>query len=161
MYRVGVRSTTHDWDTIFTMTHTLIDTFNVSSINNVVYVSIMSVDSNGIESVPSKEYTINISSIEEQAIQVQSPVQLYQNRPNPFDESTYIQFYANELINYNKAEIRITSINGVQLKIIPIQISQGLNEILYTHGYGATGILYYSLVIDGRLIDTKAMVFAN
>ena len=60
-----------------------------------------------------------------------------------------------------KAEIIVTSINGIQLKIIPIEINEGLNEILYTHGYGATGLLYYSLVIDGKLIDTKAMVFAN
>lgn len=160
-YRVGVRSNTNDWDSVYTMTNTLIDTFDVSSINNIVYVSTMSVDDDGIESIPSKEYTINISSIDDQIFTENSPIQLLQNRPNPFDESTYIQFYANEMIDYKKAELIITSINGVQLRIIPIQINQGLNEIMYIHGYGATGLLYYSLVIDGRLIDTKAMVFAN
>lgn len=161
IYRVGVRSNTNDWDTVCTMINTLIDTFDVSSINNVVYVSIMSVDDDLIESIPSKEYTVNISSIENQVVEAESPILLYQNKPNPFDETTYIQFFANKLINYKKAELIITSINGVQLKIIPIEINEGLNEVLYTHGYGATGVLYYSLYIDGKLIDTKAMVFAN
>ncbi len=161
MYRVGVRSNTNDWDTVCTMTNTLIDTFDVSSINDVVYVSIMSVDGDSVESIPSKEYTVNISSVEEAKALANEKVQLHQNRPNPFDESTYIQFYADGIVPYNTAELVITSINGVQLKVIPVVMNPGMNEVMYTHGYGATGILYYSLYIDGRLIDTKAMVFAN
>ncbi len=160
-YRVGVRTTTHDWDTVFTMTNTLVDTFDVTSSTGAVFVSIMSVDDNNIESVPSREYLVNSIGIEEEATNVKNPVELYQNRPNPFDEVTYIQFFADQAISYKKAEIIVTSVNGVQLKIMPIQINQGLNEIMYVHGYGATGLLYYSLVIDGRVIDTKAMVFAN
>lgn len=159
-YRVGIRSNTNDWDTVFTMTNTTIDTFDVSSINNVIYVSVMSVDDDGVESLPSREITINISNVEN--IAVSSPmVELHQNRPNPFDESTYIQFYANEPVTYKKAELRIMSVNGVLLKVIPVEINTGINEVLYVHGYGSTGILYYSLVIDDRIIDTKAMVFAN
>ena len=160
-YRVGVRSTSHDWDTVFTMTNTLVDSFDVSSINNVIYVSIMSVDDDGIESLPSREYTVNISSIDNGVVDAEPSVQLLQNRPNPFDESTYIQFIAKEGLQYKKAEIIITSINGVQIRIIPIEIQTGINEVLYTHGYGATGLLHYSLVIDGRIIETKSMVFAN
>ncbi len=142
-YRVGVRSTSHDWDTVFTMTNTLVDSFDVSSINNVIYVSIMSVDDDGIESLPSREYTVNISSIDNGVVDAEPSVQLLQNRPNPFDESTYIQFIAKEGLQYKKAEIIITSINGVQLRIIPIEIQTGINEVLYTHGDGATGLLHY------------------
>jgi hypothetical protein len=161
MYRVGVRSNTNDWDSVYTMTNTLIDTFNVSTPTFLVYVSIMSVDGDSIESVPSKEYMVNVSSLEEQTDPLSSSIQLLQNRPNPFDESTYIQFYADQTISYQKAELIITSVNGVELRHIPIEINQGLNEVMYTHGYGATGLLYYTLVIDGRKVDTKAMVFAN
>ncbi len=160
-YRVGVRSSTNDWDTVFTMTNTLIDTFDVSSINNVVYVSIMSVDDNFIESIPSRELTVNISSIEDQITEENHPIQLFQNKPNPFDESTYIQFFTHEMVTYKKAEIQILSVNGVMLKSIPVEINQGLNEVMYTHGYGATGLLYYSLIVDGKVVGTKAMVFAN
>jgi hypothetical protein len=161
MYRVGVRTLTNDWDTVFTMTNTLVDTFDVSSPNDLVYVQIMSVDDDSIESVPSTEYTININGIEDPYGPSPFPVQLFQNRPNPFDESTYIQFYADGMFSYQTAELIITSINGVQLKHIPIEIHPGLNEVMYTHGYGATGLLHYTLVIDGRWVDTKAMVFAN
>lgn len=159
-YRVGIRSNTNDWDTVFTMTGTLIDTFDVSSINNVIYVSVMSVDADDVESLPSVEKTINISGIDE-IIDTHPDIELHQNRPNPFDESTYIQFFANHPISYQKAEIRIVNIQGQLIKAIPIDINPGLNEVLYIHGYGATGIMYYSLVVDNRVIDTKAMVFAN
>lgn len=159
-YRVGIRSNTNDWDTVFTMQGILVDTFNVSSINNVVYVSVMSVDDDGIESLPSREITINISSVEE-VVSVKKSVELHQNHPNPFDESTYIQFFANSAVSYKKAEMKIYSVNGIILRTIPIEIHEGINELLYVHGYGATGVLYYSLVIDDIVIDTKAMVFAN
>jgi hypothetical protein len=161
IYRVGVRTNTNDWDTIFTMTNTLVDTFDVTSPNDVVYVQIMSVDNDSIESVPSKEYTININGIEDPYGPSTYPVQLFQNRPNPFDESTYIEFYADGMFSYQTAELIITSINGVELKHIPVDIHPGLNEVMYTHGYGATGLLHYTLVIDGKVVDTKAMVFAN
>jgi len=128
MYRVGVRSNTNDWDSVYTMTNTLIDTFNVSTPTFLVYVSIMSVDSDSIESVPSKEYMVNVSSLEEQTDPLSSSIQLLQNRPNPFDESTYIQFYADQTISYQKAELIITSVNGVELRHIPIEINQGLTR---------------------------------
>jgi hypothetical protein len=160
-YRVGVRSVTHDWDSVYTLTNTLIDTLDVTSSSNNVFVSMMSVDNNGIESIPSREYMINVSSIETGPQTPDPGVYLYQNRPNPFDEVTYIQLYANQAMVDKKAALVITSVNGVQLQTIPIQINQGLNEIMYNHGYGATGLLFYSLVIDGNLIDTKSMVFAN
>lgn len=161
MYRVGVRTNTNDWDTVFTMYNTLVDTFDVSSVGNNVFVSIMSVDDDSVESIPSRELLINITGIEEPVNHENVGVELLQNKPNPFDEVTFIQFFAQPNVQYQKAELIITSVNGVQLKIIPVEIQTGLNEIMYNHGYGATGLMFYSLVIDGKLIDTKSMVFAN
>lgn len=161
MYRVGVRTNTNDWDTVFTMTNALIDTFDVTSVGSNVFVSIMSVDDDSVESIPSRELLVNITGIDDPVEDENPGVELYQNRPNPFDEVTYIQFFAQPNLQYKKAEMIVTSVNGVQLKVIPIEINTGLNEIMYNHGYGATGLLFYSLVIDGRVIDTKSMVFAN
>lgn len=157
LYRVGVRTTSHDWDTVFTMTG-LIDTFAVNSTNNIVYISVLSVDSNGIESIPSVERTVNISGTT--TIEQPTGVQLLQNRPNPFDEATYIQFISDQAYS-SDAYITITDMQGRVIRTMPIEIQQGMNEVLYVHGYGATGILYYSLIIRGRTVDTKAMVFAN
>ena len=36
-----------------------------------------------------------------------------------------------------------------------------MNETLYTHGYGVYGYFTYSLIIDGQIVDSRQMVFAN
>jgi hypothetical protein len=34
-----------------------------------------------------------------------------------------------------------------------------MNELLYQHGYGMSGIYIYSLFVDGKLMQSKKMVF--
>ncbi len=160
-YRVGVRTTSHDWDTVFTMTGTLTDTFNFSSPNNIVYVSIMSVDQNNIESVPSTEYLLNISSVPEYNPALLKGITLLQNHPNPFDESTYIAFLAGSEFVNKPAFITIRDLSGKLIRKIPVDISPGLNEILYEHGYGVTGIYIYSLEVNGETLGSRKMTFAN
>lgn len=58
------------------------------------------------------------------------------------------------------AIIRISDQNGKVLAELPKQVEEGINEILYEHGFGVEGIFLYSLIVDGELIDTKKMVFA-
>lgn len=159
-YKIGVRSNTHDWDTLLVMNNTLTDTFQINTTNSLIYVQAMSVDDEGIESLPSKEYTVNVTNTEE-IIPNYTGIELLQNRPNPFDEATYIEFIAEQTFHHKKAEILITDLSGKTIQIIPLVIEQGLNEVLYNHGYGVTGIYYYSLSIDGKIIQTKSMIFAN
>jgi hypothetical protein len=158
-YRVGVRTTTHDWDTVFTMTNTLNAWFTLPT-PSIYYVSIMSVDTDSIESLPSTEYTINLTSVQDQNV-APKPIQLMQNRPNPFDDATYIEVL-NESGIQKKGMIRITDITGKQVfKEIQLELNPGMNEVLYEHGYGVTGILTYTLIIDGKILDSKQMIFAN
>ncbi|MBI3509825.1 MAG: M28 family peptidase [Bacteroidetes bacterium] len=158
-YRVGVRTTTNDWDSVYTFSGTLIDTINVPPAT-MYYVSIASVDSLGIESIFSREYMTTPLGIEDY-LKVMPGIELLQNHPNPFDEATYIQFNVNEIPAYKHASVKIISTDGKLVKEIPVQLQMGNNEVLYEHGYGATGIYFYSLVIDGKVIGTKEMVFAN
>ena len=44
---------------------------------------------------------------------------------------------------------------------MPIKLEPGLNEVMYSHGYHASGTFIYSLIIDGKVIESKKMVFAN
>ena len=44
---------------------------------------------------------------------------------------------------------------------MPIKLETGMNEVMYSHGYHATGIFVYSLIIDGKTIASKKMAFAN
>lgn len=158
-YRVGVRTTTNDWDSVYTFSGTLTDTIDVPPAA-WYRVSVMSVDMNGIESIPSRELQTTPVGIDE----IESPsngITLMQNKPNPFDEATYILFQVDALPQYRTASVVITDLQGRIVQDIPVEIQPGLNEVLYTHGYGASGTFLYSLVIDGVSVQTMTMVFAN
>lgn len=158
VYRVGVRTLTNDWDSVYTMT-SLVDTIDVPP-SAWYRVSVMSVDTNGVESIPSREIQTSPVGLDE----IEAPstgITLMQNRPNPFDEATYMLFQVDQVPLYKTASMQITDLQGRLVEEIPLEIHTGLNEVLYTHGYGATGTFMYSLVIDGKVVETKSMVFAN
>jgi hypothetical protein len=159
VYRVGVRTTTNDWDSVYTFVGTLDDTIDVPPAATY-FVSICSVDTNGIESVFSREYTTTPVGIHELE-KTNSGITLLQNRPNPFDEATYIIFDVEKMPSYKTAFVKITDMNGKLVQNIPVELQSGMNEVLFEHGYGAIGVLNYSLVIDGKIISTKQMIFAN
>ena len=128
------------------------------------YFSVMSVDTNGIESLFStEEFTITtVVDTEEPEVKVSDKkIELLQNRPNPFDEATYIAFMVNEPVTYQEAYVVVRDLNGKEIKRMATLIQEGMNEILYEHGYGVVGTYVYSLVIDGKIIDSRKMVFAN
>lgn len=158
LFRVGVRTTTNDWDSVYTFTG-IDDTINVAPAA-WYYVSIASVDTNGIESIFSREYNTTPVGIEEYLKQIPG-ITMLTNHPNPFDESTYITFNVEQLPATRKAHMRITDVNGKLVRDIPVQLHEGINEVLYTHGYGAAGTFYCSLYIAEQLVATTAMIFAN
>lgn len=158
VYRVGVRTLTNDWDSVYTMT-SLVDTIDVPPAA-WYRVSVMSVDTNGIESVPSREIQTTPVGLEEYVAPA-SGITLMQNRPNPFDEATYILFQVDRIPQHKTAAVVITDMQGKIVKEIPVEMHVGLNEVLYTHGYGATGMLMYSIVVDGVAVQSMMMVFAN
>ncbi|RMF29553.1 MAG: hypothetical protein D6765_04345, partial [Bacteroidetes bacterium] len=89
------------------------------------------------------------------------PVELYQNRPNPFDEATVISYFVHKPLAAAQGRIVVTDLEGRVVKEIPAPLKEGLNEVLYFHGYNATGTFVYSLLVDGQVLDSKTMVFAN
>ncbi len=156
-YRVGIRTTTNDWDSVYTFTGTY-STIPLPSNSNYI-VSVASVDSNGVESLFSEE---KYASVNVQYYEKEKPtVELLQNHPNPFDGETVISVAANDNINYKNAYISIIDINGKEVKRLEINLNKGVNEVVYSHGYFAAGTYLYSLVVDGKTIDTKRMIFAN
>lgn len=157
VYRLGVRSTTNDWDSVYTMNGT-VDTFYISNPGNHFFQA-MSVDTNGIESLPSQEYLINMTGVPED-LPVTS-IELLQNKPNPFDEATYISVLVNDPQNYSGAYISVTDITGKEVQKLEIRLNLGINEVLYTHGYGMCGVYTYTLVVDGRPVQSRQMIFAN
>jgi len=161
LYRVGVRSTTNDWDSVYTISGYYDTIF--PPVSNVYYVSIASVDENDLESLFSKEVVIQNSQISVSELEQESvkPIELLQNRPNPFDEATIIGVLVNQEVNYKNAAIVVYDINGKKVENMKIDLKPGVNEAFYQHGYGKTGTYFYTLVIDGNEISRKSMIFAN
>ncbi|MFM7668236.1 MAG: M28 family peptidase [Bacteroidota bacterium] len=160
-YRVGVRSTTNDWDSVYYISGYYDTIF--PPVSNSYYVSIASVDENGLESLFSKEVVIQNSQISVPEIEETTslPIELLQNKPNPFDEATIIGVLVNMNLSYKKAEIVFSDMNGKIVEKLPIELAPGVNEAFYEHGYGKTGTYFYTLVVDGKEIARKTMIFAN
>ncbi len=161
-FRVALRTTTNDWDTVYTIgpNPALSDTLYCKPAG-ALYVSVATVDKFGVESLFSGEKLIAVSATEEPTEAAEPNIRLFQNRPNPFDEATWISFWVNELPIHREAHIHITDLQGKTVERIPVSLRQGMNEILYTHGYGVRGTFAYALVVDGQAVDARQMVFAN
>ncbi len=159
-YRIALRSIALDWDTLYTMTGATLGTFPAPA-TGILYVSVAAVDEQGAESLFSGEKFVLVSGTEEPSAVADKPIELFQNRPNPFDEATWISFFVKKIPDYQRAQILITDLQGRVIQQIPVRLQSGLNEVLYTHGYGQRGTFAYALQIDGQTVDARQMVFAN
>ena len=82
---------------------------------------------------------------------------LYQNNPNPFKEQTVIRFKLAD--NVQEAAICIFDMTGKTIKKLPI--SSGM-ESVSVGGYElGEGMFLYSLVVNGKEIDTKRMIISK
>lgn len=160
-YRVGVRTTTNDWDSVYTFAGgTTSFTVPVPETGNHI-VSVASVDDKGTESLFSKELQASVPAGVNDFNTKQPGVQLLQNKPNPADEATLISVLVNEQVSFRQAYITIVDAAGKEVERKPVSLEKGMNEIIYEHGYNMSGTFTYTLVIDGRVIDSKKMIFAN
>ena len=83
---------------------------------------------------------------------------LYSNIPNPFKEQTTISFFIPE--TSSRASIHIYNLQGKQIKQINIE-SRG-NGSVTINGYELTpGMYMYSLIVDGKEVDTKKMILTE
>ena len=84
---------------------------------------------------------------------------LYQNKPNPFDETTLIEYEINET-NFLSGSILVFDMNGSLLKNYPIEES-GKNSLSINAGELNAGMYIYTLVVNDREIQTKRMILSQ
>ncbi len=159
-YVVGLRVFTNDFDTLYYVMDSKTGVFELPSRQVNIFISAAAIDSRGIESLFSDEKLVRLTGTHDEQIEI-NKIELLQNKPNPFDESTIISFLVNEPVPVHKAIVIVTDIKGKTIKEIPSEVKAGMNEVLFEHGYNATGTYFYSLYVDDQLIATKKMVFAN
>ena len=170
-YRVAVRATSNDWDSVYTITGKTVDTVVVPySTNSTFYISAAAMDNNNIESQFSTEYTLKTNLVvlnltpDTTAPAPPPPdyygIQLMPNKPNPFDESTMIAVESGTDIFADRTFLLISTLDGRILQRIKVPLKKGINEVLYNHGFGMpAGIYICSLVIDGLPVQSTKMVF--
>lgn len=82
-------------------------------------------------------------------------VVLNQNVPNPFAESTYITYNIPDSFKF--AQIIFSTTDGKIIKAVDVK-ETGRGRINVFASDLSSGLYTYSLIIDGRVIDTKKMV---
>jgi len=97
-----------------------------------------------------------INSLAQQMTTLKWSAQLQQNIPNPFKNST--------TINYNlpdgtvNAQLIITDAEGSILKDVVLNNSKGPGQAVVNVGDLAAGTYFYSLAVNGKIIGTKRML---
>ena len=82
---------------------------------------------------------------------------LFQNIPNPFKNSTIISYYLPKAAH--DATIQIFDLTGKQVKAFTLQ-GEGFGQVEFNNDINS-GTYVYSLIIDGKLIDSKEMVIVK
>jgi hypothetical protein len=168
-YRVAVRSATNDWDTVYTVTGASSAVLKVPyKSNTTFYVSAAAMDANGTESQFSTEYVLSTGlfileltpdSTHPAADPGSYGIQLMPNRPNPFDEATMIAVSSGTDAYAGRCSLQISSIDGRLIERIPVQLRRGLNQVVFNHGFGVSGVYICSLLIDGLPVQSTKMIF--
>ncbi len=91
------------------------------------------------------------------ATSITTPV-LFQNSPNPFSQQTSIQYSIPT--NTQSASIMVFDLTGKLIKTIPIT-SFGNGSITINGNELSPGMFVYSLIVDGKIVDTKRMILTQ
>ncbi|MEI7802548.1 MAG: tail fiber domain-containing protein [Bacteroidota bacterium] len=83
---------------------------------------------------------------------------LEQNSPNPFSQNTVIKYYLP--LTAKSGVIKIYSLEGLEMKSFSIS-QNGFGQITVTGSSLTSGVYVYTLIIDGKAIDTKQMILTK
>ena len=81
-----------------------------------------------------------------------------QNEPNPFTNETVISYTLPAQVA--SAHMTVYDLSGKQVATFPIE-QKGTASLTITSEKLAAGIYIYSIVADGKLVDSKRMIVSN
>lgn len=109
-----------------------------------------------IKELKNTEQNVQSKNIKPQQSQIDLELSciLYQNNPNPFSQTTAIEYYLSD--NAENAMICIYDMNGKQLRCFKLG-NCGYGNIEIVGSDLDAGMYMYSLIVNGQLVDTKRM----
>jgi hypothetical protein len=82
---------------------------------------------------------------------------LYQNYPNPFNNETVISFSIPEP---SEIQLNIYNIKGESVdKLISKKMNIGIHSVNFKANVLNSGIYYYQLTVNGKIVQTKSMLY--
>ena len=108
--------------------------------------------------VPGKTTAAADDRISTQTVELKGTALLEQNVPNPFTNTTVIKYYLP--VNAGNAYLSFYGVNGTVLKTIRLS-GNGNGSVTLKASELPAGAYRYSLLSDGKIIDTKQMVLAR
>jgi hypothetical protein len=102
---------------------------------------------------------VALSPSEAKSLQNESATWLGDNYPNPASGTTTISYSLPSQVG--AALCQVYSLDGKQVATVALGASAGRGQVQFATGKLPSGIYIYSLVVDGKLVDTKKMVISN
>lgn len=98
------------------------------------------------------------STVEQTITTLYQPATLKQNQPNPFSKNTVIEYDLPKDID--AAQLQITNQKGQLIKSILLD-KTGKGQVELKSKTLSIGTYFYSLIVDGKVVDTKQMVLTK
>lgn len=110
-----------------------------------------------------KQFINNMNSEEElknksYILSLEKESRLSQNQPNPFNQNTIIEYLIPN--NTQSANLKITTLGGEMISNLNIQETGKGQVIIQSRNY-PSGTYFYSLIIDGQLVETRKMILTR
>lgn len=86
---------------------------------------------------------------------------LYNNYPNPFEESTTISYFLSKEDAKGENFIKIYDQKGIEVKKMSLDVKSGKGEVKFETGSLGNGIYVYLLESNGRQIESKTMIISK
>ena len=101
---------------------------------------------------------LNIQDLEIRKSELNNQITLYQNRPNPFDQMTFIEFY---LPNEMDVQLSFRDVNGRLLHVVDQAFERGINKVtIDRNAISQTGVILYELTAKD-FKDSKKMILID
>jgi uncharacterized delta-60 repeat protein len=106
-----------------------------------------------------KVTTICVIGINPISAEIPNSFSLYQNYPNPFNPSTVIKF---QIASYKSVSVKIYDMLGKEITtLINEKLQPGTYEVSWDGSNYASGVYFYQLIADDKIIDTKKMLLVK